>query len=290
MKKISVAINKKTRLLQELEKDYKIDYFKRQSFLSKLFSKKDLNIDINFFSGILNKELEYELKNSQIIICNSVAQKYYIEEKISKGVENKIKVVYPYCAVKYKYNSRLKDQFKEKYGIAKDKKIIFFTANDILKSGIKYFLKILSNLENKNFEAVVESGYKQIEQLKILLNRQKVDYKIHFIQDYPDKDILFAACDIFLLPTIQKPFSQNILKAMHYNNAVFIPQTNHASEILDPFSLMSKQDDPSTSFKIDALLSNDEELKGVQNQNFIRSCDFSLEGRLNIVKNLIESL
>lgn len=290
MKKIKVSINKRTKLLRHLEKFYDIEYHQKQSFLSKLISKNTPEIDLYFFNGIINKEVRYHLENSRIIICNSVGQKKYIKGKLKDIPDEKIKVVYPYPMVKYQYNPDIKKEFREKYRVDENNKLIFFTANDILKSGVKSFFKIVSSLENKNFEVMVESNPKQIEQLKILLNRQKTDYKIHYIENYPDKDILFLASDIYMAPTIQKPFLQNVLKAMHYRTAVFIPKTNFASEVLDPFAIMSSPDDPATAFKIDALLSNEEEIELVQEQNQTRSLDFDFDRRLNLVKSLIDKL
>ena len=122
-------------------------------------------------------------------------------------------MVYPYPVVKYEHNPSVQNDFKKQYGIDPDNKIIFFTANDLLKSGVKSFFKIISSLEQKNFEVVVESGKKQIEQLKILLNRQKLDFKIHYIEDYPDIDILFLVSDIYIASTIQKPFFEQYIKS-----------------------------------------------------------------------------
>ncbi len=290
MKSIKVAIKQKTKLLKKLEEQFDISYHKKQSFLNKLISKEAPGIDLYFFNGIVNKEVEYLVKNSKYIICNSIGQKKYIKEKIKDIDESRLKVVYPYPVVKYEYNTSIQDDFKKQYGIDPDSKIIFFTANDLLKSGVKSFFKIISSLEQRNFEVVVESGKKQIEQLKILLNRQKLDFKIHYIEDYPDKDILFLVSDIYISSTIQKPFLNNILKAIYYKTAVFIPKTNFASELLDPFAVMSKPDDPATPFKVDALLANERELETVKETNKERSRDFSFDRRYNLIKSLIEQL
>jgi hypothetical protein len=290
MKSIKVAIKQKTKLLKKLEEQFDITYHKKLSFLNKLVSKESPDIDLYFFNGTVNKEVEYLIKNSKYIICNSVGQKKYIKEKV-KGIEDqRLKVIYPYPVVKYEYNNTVQEDFKKQYGIDPGNKIIFFTANDLLKSGVKSFFKTISSLEQKNFEVVVESNKKQIEQLKILLNRQKLDFKIHYIEDYPDKDILFLVSDIYIASTIQKPFLNNILKAIYYKTAVFIPKTNFASELLDPFAVMSKPDDPATAFKVDALLANEEELELVKQTNKERSKDFSFERRFNLVRSLAESL
>jgi hypothetical protein len=92
-----------------------------------------------------------------------------------------------------------------------------------------------------------------------------------------------------LLPTKQKLYNANILKAMYYKNIVFVPSSNYTSEIVDPFSIMNGVDDGSTSFKIDAVLSNHVELEQIQNINHESSLDFSFESRLNIIKSIIEN-
>ena len=63
-------------------------------------------------------------------------------------------------------------------------------------------------------------------------------------------------CDILLLPTTNKKFNQNILKAMQFKCIVFVPNTNEASRIVDIFATMQGANDQNTVNKIDALLNN----------------------------------
>lgn len=289
MKKIDIKIKKKTKLLNLLEQEYDIKYHQKKSFLKRMLDGSDSKIDINFFDNSFTKDSLNDLQNSKIIICNSAGQKENLLTKL-KELSDKIKIVYPYPIVKYSFNQDVKEDFKKQYSIDSNNKVIFFCANDIVKGGIKQFFSFIENLESKNFEILIESTTKQISQLKLLLKRKKYQFKIHFLESYPDKDILFLASDIFVSPTIQKPFSQNILRAMHYKTAVFIPQTNFASEVLDPFAVMNSQSDPSTTFKIDALLSNPNELELVQNQNSKSAQNYSLDSRLKVVKSYIDGL
>ena len=63
---------------------------------------------------------------------------------------------------------------------------------------------------------------------------------------------------------------------------------NYASEILDTFSLIQSDIDPSTPFKVDALLSNQEELKKIQKFNYKISLNYNFESYLNIINSIIK--
>lgn len=289
MKRLNIAIKNKTKLIQELESIYDIEYFKKQTLFSKLTFQTQIFPDIYFHQGSLTKDALEMIEKSKTTIVNSSGLKDSILEKLQDIEQSKINVVYPYAIAQTSYDKEIKNNFKEKYFIDKKTKLILFTANELTIGGIHPFLTILSKLQEKNFKGVVVSDKKQIDSLKILINRLKIDFQIILLDDYKNKDELFIASDIFVLPTKQKLFAPNILKAMSYKNAVFAPSTNYASEIIDVFSIMQSLEDPSTPFRIDALLSNKKELKLIQKQNYEASQRFDFDSRLEIVKSIIKS-
>jgi hypothetical protein len=290
MNKLRIAIKNKTHLVQELESLYDIEYYKEQTLFEKITFKIKRYPDIYFHQGSLTKDALEMIEHSKATIVNSSGLKESILTKLKDINHSKINIVYPYTIAQTAYDKLIKQNFKEKYQIDKKTKIILFTANDLIKGGIHSFLQIISNLQERNFKVVVASDKKQIDTLKLLINRLKIEYDIILIDDCVNKDELFIASDIFVLPTQQKLFAPNILKAMCYKNAVFVPSTNFASEIIDVFSVMNSPQDPSTPFRIDALLANKKELKTIQKQNYETSKRFSYESRLSIVQAIANSL
>ena len=289
MKKINIAIKNKTKLTQKLEELYDINYYKKQTLLSKLTLRVKNYPDIYFHQGLITKEAMEMIENSKITLVNSNGLKELIFEKLPNLSKNKVHIIYPYVNYSIEYNEKIKEDFRKKYSITEDTRLILFTANDLNTSGIKTFLKIISNLEEKNFKVVIHSDTKQIEQLKLLVNRLKVNYQIIMLDNYENKDELFIVSDIFVLPTKQKTYAPNILKAMYYKNAVFLPQSNYASEIIDTFSIMNSVDDPTVPFKIDALLRSEKELIKIEEINQQMSKSFDFTSRLNIFKSIISN-
>ncbi|MEA3354105.1 MAG: glycosyltransferase [Campylobacterota bacterium] len=290
MKKINIAIKNKTKLTKYLEEKYDVTYYTKPSLLSKLFSKNKQDPDIYFHQGSVNSKNLPLIEKSKITIVNTNGMKNEILEKYPNIEAKKIQILYPYVTNNIEYDEDIKKDFREKYNISDDTRIIYFTAKDLNAGGVKKFLKIISELEEKNFKVLIDGDEKQIEQLKILINRLKIDYQIILLCDHKNKDELFISSDIFILPTKQKVYTPNILKAMYFKNAVFIPTSNYTSEIIDTFSIMNSPDDPSTAFKTGALLSSENELKQIQNLNSNMSKSFSFESRADIIKSIINSI
>ncbi|MEA3384668.1 MAG: glycosyltransferase [Campylobacterota bacterium] len=291
MKKIKIAIKNKTKLTQKLEELYDVTYYKKQSLLSKLTFKSKIYPDIYFHQGSLNKQAIEMIENSKITLVNTNGLKELIVQKLPSLTKNKIHILYPYLNSSMQYDEKIKQDFRDKYSIQDDNKLILFTANDLNTNGLNTFFKIISQLEEKNFKVIVYSDKKQIEQLKILINRLKIGFQVIMltIDDITNKDHLFIISDIFLIPTKQKAYISNILKAMYYNNAIFLPQSNFTSEIIDTFSIMNGTDDPTTQFKIDALLSNNDELQQIQEINRNMAKNFSFDSRFEIIKSIISN-
>ncbi|XPV54918.1 MAG: glycosyltransferase [Halarcobacter ebronensis] len=170
------------------------------------------------------------------------------------------------------------------------KKIIFFTAKNFKTSGVKEFISIVLQLSSDNYIAVIESDKKQITSLKFQLSKINVEDKILLLEDYPNKDELFLASDIFILPTHSKNFASNILKAMYCKCAVFVTATNPAKELVDVFAMMESPDDRSMQFKVDALLQNKNDLKLIKKQNRKIAKEHSLENALSKVEEIIATL
>jgi glycosyltransferase involved in cell wall biosynthesis len=289
MKKIKISIKNKTQLIQALEKLYDIEYYKQQTLFEKITFQIKKYPDIYFHQGTLTKDALEMISHSKVTIVNSKALKELIVQKLSNIDHKKVFVVYPYTIAQTPYDKQIRKEFKQRYSIDKKTKLILFTANDLNIAGIQPFLKILSKLQERNFKAIVVSNKKQIDNVRSLISKLKIDFQVILIDDWENKDKLFIASDIFVLPTKQKLFAPNILKAMRYKNAVFAPNTNYASEVIDVFSVMQSLEDPSTPFRIDALLKNKQELKLIQKQNYNKSQKFDFDSRLKIVESIIES-
>ena len=249
---MTLTIKTKTNLIVKLEDKYKIDYYQKKSFLANLFSKDNDNLDIYIHQGSLTQDAIELIKKAKVVIVNTIGIEKQIVKKIPNVDLSKIEIVYPYVITTKKYNKQIKQNLKEQYGLKEYERVVFFTAKDLTKGGVQYLFKILDKLYAKNFKVIIESSKQQIEKFRLKLNRMKLEYEVILLSDYKNKDDLFILSDIFVYPTQQQLFLPNILKAMYFKNAVFLPDTNYSSEIIDTFSIMRSLEDPSTSFRVDS--------------------------------------
>jgi len=289
MNKISIFYKTKTNLINELEKDERIFTLKKQSFLKKLpFLKKDYP-NIYFHSGIIDNEAILNIKNSKKTIVSSKHLKADVLNKIDILEEN-IEVIYPSINMIYKKTKEVKEKLCKEFDIDSTPKIILFTAKNLKSAGIKEFFDIIVSLNSMNKQIIISSDKKQISNLKFLISKYNFGDEVLLLEDYPNTNELFLAADIFILPTHNKSFATNILKAMYCKCAVLTTSTNYASELLDVFASIQDPSDGTTSYKIDALLSREEDLKFIQKQNRTIAKEYELSKNLIKLKSIINSI
>lgn len=288
MKKLHIAIKTKTKIIKELEKQFEITYYAEQTFFEKLFLKEKKYPDIYFHQGSINTKSLDMIEHSKIIIVNSHSLKEQIGEKRTYISENKIFVLYPYITTKIQYDKQIKKDFRKKYQVEKKQRVLFFTGKDLFLSGLEQFLTTINNLENKNYKIVINTNSQIIHKLNERLQHYNLDKEILVLEDYPNIDELFVAADIFILPTKQKLFAPNVLKAMYFKNAVFVSRDNAASEIIDSFSLIVGKNDQNLSFKVDALLGNKKELKKTQKENYLVVKNIHFENYIEELHTIIK--
>lgn len=289
MTKTTISYKTKNNLIEELSKQANIEVLKEENFFMKLFSQKKY-ADVYFHSGSLDDKSIENIKNSKITITNTFASMNQIIAK-TKISHEKIKVIYPSIDIEYKKTKEIKAKICEELQIDLTTKIIFFTAKNIKSSGVKEFLDICSSLSYQDFKIIIAAEKKQIAALRFQLPKyQKLEEKIVLLEDYSNINDLFLASDIFLLPTYNKSFSTNILKAMFCKCVVFLSIDNDAKEILDVFASLDSPTDSSTAFKIDAILQGENDLKEIKKQNRKLALEFTLKNNLEKINHILENV
>ncbi|RXK03719.1 hypothetical protein CRV02_00560 [Arcobacter sp. CECT 8989] len=285
-----ITINYKTRnsLISKLLEKENIQEVKKPSLFSKVLGNKEF-ADIYFHSGNLDAQAIENIKNAKKVFVNSQTVHHELLKNFQENLD-KVEVLYPSVNIEYKKPKEVKKAFCEEQNIDPKKKIIFFTAKNFKTSGVKEFISIVLQLSSDNYIAVIESDKKQITSLRFQLSKINVEDKILLLEDYPNKDELFLASDIFILPTHSKNFASNILKAMYCKCAVFVTATNPAKELVDVFAMMESPDDRSMQFKVEALLQNKNDLKLIKKQNRKIAKEHSLENALSKVEEIIATL
>ena len=289
MNKTTIFYKTKNILIEKLEKQSNIEVLKERNFFAKIFSAKKIP-DIYFHSGSLDDDSKENILNSKITIVNSFAAMNEIIAR-TKISHEKIKVIYPSIEVEYKDPKEIKVKICEELQIDNESKIIFFTAKNIKSSGVKEFLDICSSLNYQNFKVIIAGNNKQIYNLRFQIPKyNNLQEKLILLESYKNIDEIFLAADIFILPTYNKSFSSNILKAMFCECVVFVTIENDVREVVDVFASMDSSTDPSIAFKIDAILLSEQDFNQIKKQNRELAFEFTLENNLAKINHIIENV
>ena len=77
---------------------------------------------------------------------------------------------------------------------------------------------------------------------------------------------------------------------MANKNAVFLPDTNYTSDLLDIFSTMNTPNDTKTTYRIMMLLKVDDELRKLQKQNYLVAKKLNDEYQIKRLEKIISTL
>ncbi len=286
---LTISYKTKTNLIRKLLEQENIDELEKKSFFSKIFSSSNNYADIYFHTGSIDNESLEKIKNAKIVIVNSenLKHKVILQTNIDSS---KIHVIYPSIDTIYDKPKTIKKNLCEKFDIDSKKKLIFFTAKNFEKSGIKEFIQIIASLTNDNYHVLIAGDNREITTLKFKMSKINMFEHITLIEEYENIDDLFLASDIFILPSYNQSFASNVLKAMFCKCAVFVTSINHSNELVDVFATMDDPDDRSMGFKVDALLSNNEDLKLIKKENRKKALQYTLENNLERINEIINDI
>ncbi|TLS96619.1 glycosyltransferase [Aliarcobacter cibarius] len=287
MKQKTIYFKTENNLINSIKKSEDIKILKKPTGLFKLFSKKNY-ADIYFHTGNLDEDSIEEIKNSKITIANSFSFMNLILKKTNID-HKKVKVIYPSVNMVYEEPKLLKKDFLERFSLPINTKLIFFTANNFKNSGIKEFLDIVSNLSFMDFSVIIAGSKQQLAALDFILTKyHKLENKIIKIDVAKHNvDELYLISDIFLLPTHNKNIASSVIKAMFCECVVFTTMNNDAKEIIDVYATMEQPSDPSTPFKIDAILFDEKEMNSIKKQNREIAIEMSLDKNIEKFNDIL---
>lgn len=289
MHTVKIFYKIKTPLIEALLKNSDIKEIKPHSLFKKLMLSPKKYPDIFFHQGKLENEAWDMIKNSQFTIVNSNSAKEELIQKTKLNAE-KFEVIYPCFTPQEIDIKEAKKDFLKQLNLDKKTKIILFTANNLKSNGVKEFINTILNLQSTNYRVIIASDTQQITNLKFQISKYNFGDNVFLYENFEDINLLFAISDIFVLPTHNQAFASNILKAMYYKTAVFVTSYNASSELVDVFATMNLPNDPSTAFKIDALLSRNEDLKTIKKQNHKIAKQYTLEKELRKMEEIVKLL
>ncbi|RXI28684.1 glycosyltransferase [Aliarcobacter trophiarum] len=290
MKQITIDYKTSNILINRLKTKEDIKVLKKSSFFANIFSKKRYP-DIYFHSGDLDENSIDFIKNSKFIVTNSFANLNLILAK-TKISHEKIKVIYPSVDMNYQKPKELKERYKDRFSLTPNTKIIFFTAKNFKTSGVKELLQIVSNITYVDFKVIIAGSKQQLAALEFTLPKySKLETKLILLDEKLENlDELYLISDIFLLPSYNKNIASSVIKAMYCKCVVFTTMNNDSKEIIDVFATMETPSDPSTSFKIDAILFDEKELKKIKNQNRDIALEMSIDKNIEKFNDILSRI
>jgi len=222
------------------------------------------------------------IANSQMV-KNDIVSTYKINPKKISVIHNGVELK------KFNYQNSF-DKLSNEFSIKKDQKILLYVGSGFKRKGVKEFLQIISKLRNLDIKAFVIGKEKDIEYYQELSLKLKIDDRVIFTGPREDVDDFYTISDIFLLPTHYEPFSNVVLEAMGFENAVFTTKQNGASEVLDSSFIMNNPSDFSIISAIEELFNNPSKLENIKKENRAKSEKFSIENNLKKTLEVINEV
>jgi UDP-glucose:(heptosyl)LPS alpha-1,3-glucosyltransferase len=196
----------------------------------------------------------------------------------------KIDVVYNGVASKMVDYQGSFNRLSKEFNIERNTPILLYVGSGFKRKGVEEFLEIIAKLKTENIQVFIIGKEKNLEYYKQLSKDLRIDKKVIFTGPRSDVDDFYIISDIFLFPTRYEPFSNVLLEAMSFENAVFTTKQNGAHEILEDEYIMSNSRDFSVAGKIDALLEDVEALSAIKQVNNLKANELSIE--LNMQKTI----
>ena len=286
---LQVFLTKKDKFYFSLERIICPDVYRAGDGVHKVFLTIENKSKINPLHPIYLFLEKRCFNNSKHIIANSqmikdqIIQVYGIDSK-------KISVVYNGIKGKEINYQKSYEKLSKEFSITKDQPILLYVGSGFKRKGVKEFLQIIANLEVINLKAFVIGKEKNIEYYHQLVQELDIEGRVIFTGAREDVDDFYTISDVFLFPTHYEPFSNVVLEAMSFDNAVFTTTQNGAHEILQHDYVMTSPTDYSIVKKIELLLENSEALGSIKDQNRLKSQQFSIEKNMQKTLEIINGV
>ncbi len=276
-------LNQKNKFYFSLERIVCPDVYRAGDGVHKVFLTIEKKSKLNPLHPIYLFLEKHCFNNAKRIIANSNMIKDEIIDAYGINPQ-KIDVVYNGVESKITNHEKSFRELSEEFNLDKNSPILLYVGSGFKRKGVEEFLTIISKLKNKNIKAFVIGKEKNLKYYQQLSKDLRIDKKVIFTGPRGDVDDFYTIGDIFLFPTRYEPFSNVVLEAMSFENAVFTTQQNGAHEVLDKEYIMNHSEDFSVVSKINQLLENIQELNKVKENNRSKASELSIE--LNMQKTI----
>ncbi|QCD52064.1 glycosyltransferase [Campylobacter sp. RM16192] len=273
---LQVKLSKNDNFYFSLERVSSADIYRAGDGVHKVYMKSKkfwfLN-PLNFVIPALEKRC---FLNSKKIIANSNFIKQQIIDVYNIN-ENKIEVIYNGVKLQEDFNKTdAKQELCKELKLDEKIPIILFVGSGFKRKGAKELLNLLSKIKS-NFQAIIIGKDKNLNSYISLAKSLNLEDRVKFLGARKDVDKFYKISDILIFPTHYEPFSNVVLEALSFKNAVITTAQNGAGEILKKEFVMSSANDENILNLLEKLLNEKEFLTSIQNDNFNLAKNFSIE-------------
>lgn len=242
---------------------------------------------LNFVYPFLEKKC---FANAQIIIANSNFIKSQIIDTYGTD-ESKIRVIYNGVNLPAKVEKgAAKLALCAQFGLNFELAIVLFVGSGFKRKGVGEFLRILhtarENFGAPEFNAIIVGADKNLKNYQNLARK----FGVNAVFTGAQKNVarFYEAADVFLFPTRYEPFSNAVLEAMSYKNAVITTAQNGAGEILDAEFVLKNADDAYGAKILAEILSDGAFCAKIGEQNYEIARNFSIEKNAELSLKAVE--
>jgi len=279
---LQACLMKKEKFYFSLERIVCPDVYRAGDGVHKIFLSIENKSKFNLLHPVYIFLERRCFNNAKHIIANS----QMVKNEIIKvyGVDrHKIDVVYNGIQPKEVDYAQSYQKLSNEFDLQSDTPIILYVGSGFKRKGVEEFLGIISKMTTK-CQAFILGKEKKIYYYEQLAKDLGVDNKVVFTGPRTDVVDFYTISDIFLFPTHYEPFSNVVLEAMNFGNAVFTTKQNGAHEILSEKYIMSSPKDFLVVDRIDKLLRNKDALRAAKKDNQLMAAKLSIE--TNMMKTL----
>jgi UDP-glucose:(heptosyl)LPS alpha-1,3-glucosyltransferase len=133
---------------------------------------------------------------------------------------------------KFRFDPGLRKQSRAKLNLKQDQIAVLFVGSGWERKGLLFAIEALALCKNRKMRLLV-AGRGDARQYKTTRLRFWRERPLHFLGEVADLTPVYAAADIFILPTIYDPFSNACLEALASGLPVITTHFNGFSEIID---------------------------------------------------------
>lgn len=139
--------------------------------------------------------------------------------------DDKIAVIYNGLSdANFKRKPGTRAELRRDWGLRESEIAVLFAGSGWSRKGLRYLLKAIKKIKNANLRLLVAgTGKKPISS----------SARVRFLGPVADMPSLYAAADLFVLPTLYDPFSNACLEALSFGTPVITTMVNGFSEIIE---------------------------------------------------------